>query len=447
MTDRARVTGPLMAKQKLSAHRDDYIDSWYTSSAPATELLPELKGSHKTDVCVIGGGYTGLSCALHLAEKGVNTILVESRRIGWGASGRNGGHVGTGQRVDQKTLEKWLGLERAKRLWDLSLTAVDLVVDLIETHHIDCELGSDNLHFAAKKKHAIEMAEEVEHLQICYGYNKIKYLKSESVGAVTSARGFLGACHDQGAKHLHPFKYVLGLARAAIDAGSQIFEHTRAIKVTEGTDGVNICCESGEVHAKKVVVACNGYLDSLKPSMARRIMPINNFMVATEPLSNKMVGQINPLRTSMSDSLFIINYWKLSADNRLLFGGGENYTRHFPTDIKAFVRPYLLKIYPELELTQLDYGWGGTLGITRSRMPDVGCEGFHTYYAQGFSGHGVPTATFAGQILAKAILGDCRDFDLFAGIPKKDFPGGTLLRWPGLVAGMMFYATLDKFGR
>ena len=408
--------------------------------------FPGLSGDISTDVCVIGGGYTGLSSALHLRQKGYDVVLLEAERIAWGASGRNGGHVGTGQRADQTSIEKWVGEEAAKGLWQLGLDAVQKVCDLINEHNIDCELGSGNLHLAAKPSHAQELRDELAHLESQYGYQQLTYLPPDAVAERTSARGFHGGLLDDGCKHLHPLKYALGLARAASEAGVKIYEGTRGHPQADGQSG-EVKTENGRVKARHIVIGCNAYLGSLVPRMAGNIMPINNFVIATERLPSHLLPRINRDNLSMSDTLFVINYWKLSQDGRLIFGGGENYSSRFPRDIKAFVRPHMLNIYPELQDIDIDYGWGGAVGITLNRMPDFGRIGKHLWYAQGFSGHGVPTATMAGSLLADAIDGDTAGFDLMASVPTQRFPGGTLLRWPGLVAGMLFYSLRDKLGR
>lgn len=425
----------------------EYPNSWYRASA---ELLPQqssLQGDVLADVCVIGAGYTGLSAALHLAKAGKRVVILEAARVGWGASGRNGGHVGTGQRADQFALEKWYGKETAKELWRLGLEAVDLVESLIKDHGIDCELGRGNIHYAAKSSHIGELREEIEHLETAYDYHQLRGVEKADLGPLGSAQGFHYAMIDEGARHLHPLKYCLGLARAAMAAGVTIYEQSKATGLQVQGDGAVVQTSSGAIRADRVVLACNGYLEKLYSPIASNIMPINNFIVATEPLSEEMARQINPLNASLSDSLFVINYWKLSEDRRLIFGGGETYSDKFPSSITDFVRPHLLGVYPELADTRLDFGWGGTLAITRNRMPDMGINQGVVYYAQGFSGHGVPTATMAGKLMARSILDSCEDFDLMAGLKTASFPGGPLLRRPSLVAGMLFYSLLDKLGR
>jgi gamma-glutamylputrescine oxidase len=422
-----------------------HIDSWYAASTNIDIDFPTLKGEEQADVCIIGGGYTGLSSAIHLRDLGYSVIVLEANKVGWGASGRNGGHVGTGQRSDQHTLEKMVGQDHARELWQLGLEAVDTVTGLINRFNIDCELKEGNLHVASKADETAELKEEVEHLQSHYGYDKIRYVDKPELTEMTSGQGFHGGTLDMGCKHLHPLQYARGLAKAASELGASIFENSQVTSYTEGSE-VRVKTEQGEVRARYLIVACNGYLEKLEPRTAGRIMPINNYMLATEPLPEQIARRLIRDDASMSDSLFVINYWKLSADNRLLFGGGESYSRRFPADIGRFVQKYMLRIYPELADTPIDYGWGGTLAITLNRMPDFGRLSSQVFYAHGYSGHGVPTATLAGKLLAEVISGTAERFDVMANVPSRQFPGGTLLRWPGLVAGMLFYSLRDRLG-
>jgi gamma-glutamylputrescine oxidase len=422
-----------------------HVQSWYAASADKDLEFPALLGEVSADVCIIGGGYTGLSTAIHLCERGYSVVLLEANKVGWGASGRNGGHVGMGQRADQDQLEAMLGMDRAKALWQIALESVDTVADLIDRFNINCELKQGNLHVATKRSENRGLQAHAEHLQRVYDYQKIRYAEPSEVAQLTSGQGFHGGTINTGCKHLHPLKYAQGLARAAATQGAHIHENSRVLSYSEG-DKVYVKTATGEVTAQYLVVACNGYLENLEPRTAGRIMPINNYMLATEPLSEALARQLIRDDSCMSDTLFVINYWKLSADNRLLFGGGENYTRRFPGDIKTFVQKYMLRIYPELADTQIDYGWGGTLAITMNRMPDFGRLSPGVFYAQGYSGHGVPIATMAGKLLAEAISGTAERFDVMAGVPTRPFPGGTLLRWPGLVAGMLFYSLRDRLG-
>jgi gamma-glutamylputrescine oxidase len=422
-----------------------HINSWYAASANQKLDFPALRGEASADVCVIGGGYTGLSTAIHLRQRGYSVIVLEANRVGWGASGRNGGHVGTGQRADQEQLEKWVGLDHARALWQLGLEAVETVCQLIEEHRIDCDLRPGNLHVTSRAKETGGLRAEVEHLQKVYGYDQIRYVDGDELGRMTSASKFCGGTLDMGCRHLHPLNYALGLARAASELGATLYEGSRVTAYSEG-EQVRVRTDQGEVSARFMVLACNGYLEKLEPRTAGRIMPINNYMLATATLPEPLARSLIRDDVSMSDSLFVINYWKLSADNRLLFGGGESYSRRFPADIGGFVRKYMLRIYPELESTPIEYGWGGTLAITMNRMPDFGRLSPQVFYAHGYSGHGVPIATLAGKLLSEVISGTAERFDVMASVPSRQFPGGTLLRWPGLVAGMLFYSLRDRLG-
>lgn len=426
-------------------HALEHADSWYAATANRQLAFPRLQGEHDCDVCVIGAGFTGLSTAIHLRRRGYKVTVLEAHRVAWGASGRNGGHVGTGQRADQAWLEKTVGLEQARALWDLGLEAVDTVCDLVEEFDIACEMKRGNLHVASKAAHADELEAEVEHLSTTYGYRDLRYIPASELRGMTSGQGFHGGLLDSRCRHLHPLNYALGLAAAAAELGADLYEDSRVLSYTDG-EKVRVTTAEGTVTARYLVLACNGYLDRLEPRAAGRIMPINNFMLATEPLDEAVARRLIRDDTSMSDSLFVINYWKLSADNRLLFGGGESYRRRLPTDIAGLVRRCMLRIYPELEATAIDYAWGGTLAITRNRMPDFGRLSAQVFYAQGYSGHGVPIATLAGKLLAEAISGTAERFDVMASVPSPAFPGGTLLRWPGLVAGMLFYSLRDRIG-
>lgn len=431
----------------MSKPMNSYPDSWYVASSTMLAEQPPASGDLVCDVCVVGGGYAGLSCALHLAKSGKSVAVLEAERVGWGASGRNGGHVGTGQRADQHSLEKWYGKGTAKELWRLGLEAVDLVSDLVKENGIECELGKANICFAARKSHVNELRDEVHHLRTKYNYDQISGVESSSIEELTSGVGFHYGVVDHGARHLHPLKYCLGLAEAVMAAGASVFENSPVKSIDIKRGHAVVSTGKAMIRAQKVVLACNGYLGNLFPPIASNIMPINNFIVATEPLDEATANRINPLNASLSDSLFVINYWKLSQDRRLIFGGGETYSDKFPESITDFVRPKLLAIYPELSDARLDYGWGGTLAITRNRMPDLGVHKGMVYYAQGFSGHGVPTATMAGKLIAAAIDEGCDDFDLMSGLKTLKFPGGSLLRRPSLIAGMLFYSLRDRLGR
>lgn len=419
------------------------IDSYYEASAHQFAPCPQLTENIETDVCIIGGGYTGLSTALHLAQAGINTLLLEANSIGWGASGRNGGHVCGGQRISQMELENKFGHAKAERLWHAGAAAVKLVEELIDRHQIQCDLKQGILRAAAKAKDIQYLREETEFLKKRYQYEAMRFVAKDELEEMLGSQKYYGGQLDMGSRHLHPLNFCLGLARAAQQAGALLYENSRVLGY-EQNKGYRIRTAKGTVHAKTLVLACNGYLEKLEPKVASKIMPINNFVLATEPLDEALARELIRDDVAVQDTLFVINYWKLSGDNRLLFGGGENYTSKFPSDIKAFVRKYMLRVYPQLESTKIDYAWGGTLAITLNRMPHFGQLAPNHYFAQGYSGHGVATATYAGKLIADAIAGESETWRLFTELPIRSFPGGTLLRWPGLVAGMLYYSLLDK---
>lgn len=420
-----------------------HASSYYAATANRQAEYPAVSGDSSCDVCVIGGGYSGLSSALHLAERGYDVILLEANRIGWGASGRNGGQVGSGQRQEQDVLEEMLGKTEARRLWDLAEESKAVVKGRIAKHKIDCDLKPGILHAAYKPGDASDFQPYVEKLAQDYGYSHLRALSRDEIGGMLGTSLYHGGILDSDAAHLHPLNYALGLAQAAEEAGTRLFEASR---VTGYQDGAvcRVACNGHQIIAHNVVLACNGYLDRLEPRLAGKIMPINNFILATEPLGNELAREIIRDDVAVADTKFVIDYYRLSADKRLLFGGGENYRRSFPKDMAGFVRKYMLQVYPQLEATRIDYAWGGTLAITLNRMPDFGRLSSNVYFVQGFSGHGVAMASLAGKLIAEAIAGTAERFDVFARIPTRRFPGGTLLRWPGLVLGMLYYALRDK---
>jgi gamma-glutamylputrescine oxidase len=422
-----------------------YPNSWYADTAQELAPFPKLKGSHTADVCVIGGGFTGLSTALHLAERGYSVALIEAHRVGWGASGRNGGQVGSGQRADQEELEKTVGLDDAKHLWDLAEQAKALVKSLSDTHQIDCAHKPGVAHVDWHAKNVPHHHAYAEHLEKTYGYTQIETLDRDQTCELLGTTAYHGGSLDMGAAHIHPLNLALGLARAAHAAGVQIYEQSEVIKVAEG-DPATIVTGHGKVTANHVVLACNGYLGGLNEPTAARVMPINNFIVATEPLGQDGAEALIKQDVAIADSKFVVNYYRRSADHRLLFGGGESYGYKFPRDIRALVSKPMLQVYPQLKDVKLDYAWGGTLAITLNRMPYFDRVRPNIFTASGYSGHGVALATLAGKITAAAIAGQAEDFDVMSRVPTHRFPGGRALRSPGLKLAMTWYVLRDRLG-
>lgn len=427
-----------------SQPQDSYPRSYYVASAKGLTAATPLDGAAACDVCVIGGGYTGLATALELAERGYKVILLEAQRIGWGASGRNGGQLCSGQRLDPDALAGLVGAEGARRLWDLGEESKALVKQHIARHAIDCDLKPGIIHAGIKPGHGRDLQDEARRLCDDYGYPHIRPLSREELRELVASDSYHGGSIDSDAGHLHPLNYALGLARAARAAGVALHEMTPALEIVRREGKPKVRTARGDVAADFVVIACNGHLGKLEPRIASAIMPINNFMIATAPLGAERARALIANDAAVADSKYVIDYYRLSADGRLLFGGGESYRAAYPKDVAGIVRRCVLKVFPQLEDVAIDYAWAGTLAITLKRMPAFGRLDGDTYYALGFSGQGVAMTSLAGKVIAEAIAGQAERFDVLASVPTPRFPGGTLLRWPSLVVGMLYHAMLDK---
>ncbi|MBS0123238.1 NAD(P)/FAD-dependent oxidoreductase [Thetidibacter halocola] len=423
--------------------RGHYPDSWYAATADDLSPFPPLKGAQRADVCIVGGGYTGLSAALHLAEAGLDVVLLEAHRVGFGASGRNGGQLGSGQRQDQVTLEKMVGRDAAQTMWRLGEEAKALVRDLANRHGIDCALRPGIAWAGTSEASVRELHDYAGHMATHYDY-PMEVLGREAFHALCPSPAYRGGILDMGAGHLHPLRLAQGLARAAAGAGARIFEQAWVHDIRHGAK-VRVATESGHVEADHLILACNGYLGGLEPRVASRVMPINNFVVATEPLGAR-TAEVLTRDVAVADDKFVVNYFRLSEDGRLLFGGGESYGYRFPRDIRAVVSKPMLEVYPHLKDVKLDYAWGGTLAITMKRLPHLERVAANVLSASGYSGHGVGNAVQAGKLLAEAVRGQSAGFDAFTALPTPRFPGGVALRNPLLVLAMTWFALRDRLG-
>ena len=420
-----------------------YPESFYANTAIGVVDHAVLDDTLRADVCVIGGGFTGLAAALNLAEAGKSVVLLEAERIAYGASGRCGGLIGSGQRKDVLETEELFGYERSRALWDLAEAAKNEIRRRVETHAIDCDLADGQLVGIHKQAYVGWADELAEALADRYDYPGCRSLSAEESRERVATDDFLEAFWDPRALTIHPLNFALGLARAARDAGVQIFENSRVLGYST-SEPAEVTTAGGRVVADQIVLACNGYLGRLEKRVAGKIMPINNFMIATEPLGEARALELIDGFYGIHDTRFVVNYFRLSRDYRLLFGGGENYRAGFPDDIGGFVRHYMLKLFPQLEDVAIDYAWGGTLSVTVNRLPHVGRLEPNVWFAQGFSGHGISTASFSGKLLAEAITGDRSRFEIMEALPTMTFPGGTLLRYPGMVLGMLYFSLKDR---
>jgi len=421
------------------------VQSYYQATRNIEIDQPKLVGDAEADVCIIGGGYTGLSTALYLVKEGVNVLLLESNKLASGASGANGGQVSGGMRRDQFYLEKTLGVDYAKALWEIGENSKYHAKDLIDEYQIKCDYKKGIAHPNHKQKYCEESHRYVDHMNKNYDYHDIVYLSDNEMRDVTGSNTYYGGSYDEGEAHCHPLNYALGIAKAAISAGAKIYENSPALSYKVNDDHVKVITKEGSIKAARVVLACNGYLGNLEKSLTSKILPMNNYIVATKPLDSQTIKKINPRDIAFADSRFVINYFRLSADKRLLFGGGENYSQELSSNIIPIVTKPLEKIYPFLKGVKIDYAWGGKLAITMNRLPF-----FKTLHqdkvisAQGYSGQGVALASYSGKIVSEKITGNGETFDIMAKIPRQSFPGGRFLRNPSMKLGMLYYALMDR---
>lgn len=423
-----------------------HATSYYAATVPPRPLRPQLAGAVRADVAIVGAGFTGLNAALTLAEAGRRVVVLDAERVGWGATGRNGGQLHSGQRQDQDELEAAYGPQTARRLWELAEEAKALLHARAAAHGIDMD-WMPGLIEAAHKPHFVgEAWAYADRLARDYGYDRIEKLDRDALAAAIGTDVFFGGLRDAGGGHLHPLKLAEGLAQAAERAGATIHEQSRALRLDQRADGVRLSTAAGQVDADAVLLAGNGYLEGLDRDSEARVMPISNYILASEPLDEAAADALIPGREAVSDSRFVVHYWRITRDRRLLFGGGETYSRRGPRDVEALVRGHLARIYPGLRRIPVAHAWGGTLAVTRTRLPCIRRSAPRVYVAAGFSGHGVAIAGFSGHVVARAILGDTERLDVFSKLRTPPFPGGRLLRWPILVLAMSWYALRDRIG-
>lgn len=414
--------------------------SYYRVSANPHPKHPKLAGEHAADVCVVGAGFTGLSAALELAEKGFDVVVVEAETVGWGASGRNGGQICTGFSSGLSKMEAQVGKDDALKCWALAEDAKTLMRERIERYEIDCDIKWGYIHAAPKPggvKELREMHDEYEAL----GYGETELLSKTDLEERLGSTSYHGGLRDAGAGHLHPLNYCLGLADAASSHGVRIFEHSKVTRVDTGATP-KVHTEDGVVRAKFVVIAGNAYLGRVVPELYSKIMPVGSFILATEQLGENRARSLIRDNDAICDTNFVVDYFRLSGDHRMLFGGRCSYSTIEPKDLSGFMRPRMLKIFPQLNDVELEYCWGGYIGITMNRIPDMGRLSNTAFYAHGFSGQGVLLSGLYGKLIAEAIAGQAERFDLLSRFKHTPFPGGPI-RTPMLVLAMLYHRMLD----
>jgi len=398
--------------------------SFFRLQAENVPEYPALEGSRRADVCVVGGGFTGLSAALHLAAEGGDVVLIEANEIASGASGRNGGQIHSGLRRDVIWLQRKFGLERARILWDMAEEAKALLRGLVVRYAIACDLRSGVIEAFHKASLLKDGAELVRALGERFGYDQAALLDRAATTAALGSERFFGAILDRGGGHLDPYRFALGLARAAGAHGAAIHEKTPAVALKPGPV---VETAGGRIRADRVIVATDGRSGALEELTRQRMVGINSFVVVTEPLGARGEG-LMPGGESAADSRFVVRYWRKTADNRLVFGGGESNAGNIPADVRAFVRPHLLEIYPQLAETTLVHGWGGIVSVTAPRLPFVREILPNVWAAGGYSGQGVALAPYVGKLLAEAAQDRTERIAALAALPIPKLPLATWLR-------------------
>jgi gamma-glutamylputrescine oxidase len=394
------------------------------------------------DVVVLGGGLAGCSTALHLAQRGYRVALLEANFVGYGASGRSGGQTIFGLAAGQQTLAAQVGKGDAKRLFDLSVEALDLTQSLIRTHSIDCDYHPNHIHAAIKPRHVAELQDWVEELRDDYGYDSPRMLDRAALAEHLKSDRYLAGLIDSRSGHLHPLKFTLGLARAAEAAGATIYENSEVLRYEDGAQ-VRVHTAQGVVTAAHLVLCGNAYLGAVAPRLARRILGVGTYIIATEPLGEERLRALLPSNAAVADINWILDYFRRSDDHRLLFGGRVSYSSVQPLHLAESMRKRMVRVFPSLSDAKVAYAWGGYLDITMSRAPDFGRLAPNVFYLQGFSGHGVTLTGLAGKLVAEAVAGTAERFDVFTRIPHRDFPGGPVFRRPSLVLAMLYYRLRD----
>jgi len=423
--------------------RPGHIGSYYAATALAAPPRPALEGSVECDVCVVGAGIAGCSSALHLAQAGLSVVLLEQHRVSWGASGRSGGQALFGIATGQAKLERLIGRADARAVWEVSVEALALMRDLINRYHIECDLTAGFLYTAVREHHVRELHAELSELRERLDYRSVSYVPRAELRELLATDRYLGALYDSNSAHLHPLNYTLGLARAAEQQGVRIFEATRATRFAPAGAQVRIQTPGGEVRARFLVLCGNVYLGDTAPQLASKIMAVATYIVATEPLGAERARQLIANNAAVSDMNWVLDYFRRSADHRLLFGGRVNYSGLKSFDAPGATRARMLRVFPQLEGVRIDYAWGGHVDITLNRAPHFGRLAPNVYFLQGFSGHGIALTGIAGKLVADAIRGTADRFDVFARIPHGNFPGGAALRRPALVLAMLWYRLRD----
>lgn len=428
-------------------------NSYYAASANEQSQYPTLESDIEVDVCVVGGGFAGLSSAIELTDKGYKVAVLEANHIGFGASGRNGGQIIAGLACDIDVIEKALGFDAAKQVWNMSLEALDLVRARVKRFDIQCDLTDGYMGVSVNEKKGRQLRAWLDDMEQRYQYKTERIEPAHIRKWIDSPRYFNGY-YDKQSGHLHPLNYCLGLARGAASLGVQIYQHSAVTSMQQG-ETVILKTAKGQIKAKYVVLAGNMYLPEIAPQLApkigKRIMPVGTYIIGTEPIESSLAERLIPSNAAVCDTNFVLDYFRFSAKKthegpRMLYGGRVSYSAMTPPNLTQSMQARMVETFPQLKNTKVEYTWGGFVDISMNRAPDFGRIAPNIYYLQGFSGHGVALTGMAGKLVAEAVSGQAERFDLFASIPHHDFFGGRLLRMPSLVLGMAWYQLKEKLG-
>jgi gamma-glutamylputrescine oxidase len=420
--------------------------NYYLESSAPEAARPALPGDVSVDVCVVGAGIAGCSTALQLAGRGYRVALIDAERVGFGASGRSGAQAIFGYACGQAKLQAQLGAADARRLWDISVEGLDLVRNLIAQHHIDCDYVSGQMHVAIKPRHETELRAEVDELHEQYGYRSVRYMDREETRAAITSERYSGALFDSNSGHLHPLKYTRGLARAAERAGASIYEHTAMTHLEPGrtaSEASKVHTSRGVITARHVAICGNALLGKAVPALARKIMAVGTYIVATQPLGADRAAALITNNAAVTDINWVLDYFRRTADHRLLFGGRVSYSGLDAFASSRATQARMLRVFPQLSDVEIEHSWGGYVDITLSRAPHFGRLAPNVYFLQGFSGHGIVLTGIGGKLIADAIAGSAERFDVFGRLKHADFPGGMALRRPALVLAMLYYRLRD----
>lgn len=417
-------------------------NSYYTATAQLLPQQPSLQGNVQADVCVIGAGLAGLSAALELANAGFQVAVLEAKRIVWGASGRNGGQAIAGYACGEEPFEKAMSMDEAKRAFNLTIEGLELMRERIRQYHIDCDWVDGYMTASVKPKSTAGLFDWADRMAEVYDYPHLHKIQPNEMPDWVASKRYHAGVLDKNSAHLHPLKYALGVAKAALDAGVRIYENSMVTHIAY-TDPAVVKTAQGQVTAKFVILAGNVYIDELAPKIAKRIMPVGTYIIATERLPKETADSLIKNRIAVCDNNFVLDYFRVTRDDRMLFGGRVSYSGITPPNLPVAMRKTMLRAFPQLESAKVEYCWGGFVDVTMNRAPDFGRLAHNVYYLQGFSGHGLILTGIAGKIAAEAVRGQAERFDLFAKIKHLPFPGGRYLRTPAQVLGMAYYRLKD----